>query len=195
VRFKVRDEESEEDKVRKTEYVYLIRTCNKDRQGHNGFQWPESGPVSCPDWDPAPRCGGGLHGLLWGEGNHKLLNWDNDATWLVLKAKGKDVVYITEDGGGKWKFPKCEVVFSGKKSEAISFLNSKIPEDILARIHNGNTGIGKIATAGDRGILLVKWWDAKCERFRVRVGYVGEDGIKPDTKYILNGKHEFEEVK
>jgi hypothetical protein len=52
-------------------------------------------------------------------------------------------------------------------------------------------GDGGTATAGDRGtaksgpvgIIVIRWWDAKAVRFRLAVGYVGEDGIKPDTFY------------
>ncbi len=39
------------------------------------------------------------------------------------------------------------------------------------------------ATAGDRGILIIKWYDTKAQRYRVRVAYPGEDGVKPNTLY------------
>jgi hypothetical protein len=45
----------------------MIRTCNPDGTSYNGFQWPKSGPVMCPDWNMEAKCGNGLHGLLWGE--------------------------------------------------------------------------------------------------------------------------------
>ncbi|MCK9463135.1 MAG: hypothetical protein M0R80_26225, partial [Proteobacteria bacterium] len=50
------------------------------------------------------------------------------------------------------------------------------------------------AEAGDKGTIIIKWWDETAERFRVTVGYVGEDGIKPKTKYVLNKEHKFVEV-
>lgn len=46
--------------------VLVLRTVNADGTSYNGFQWPlEVGAVAeCPDWDPAPKCGNGLHGLV-----------------------------------------------------------------------------------------------------------------------------------
>ena len=47
------------------------------------------------------------------------------------------------------------------------------------------------ATAGDRGtaktgeigIIVCRWYDDSKERYRLTVGYVGEDGIEPNTFY------------
>lgn len=36
--------------------------------------------------------------------------------------------------------------------------------------------------------------DAEADRWRTAFGYIGENGIKANTAYHLNGKHEFEEV-
>ena len=55
----------------------------------------------------------------------------------------------------------------------------------------GNYGT---ATAGEKGEIRVQWWDEKAERYRTVIGYVGEDGIKPDTPYRLDSKHRFVEV-
>jgi len=49
------------------------------------------------------------------------------------------------------------------------------------------------ATAGDSGTISIKWWGG--ERYRVKIGYIGEDGLKPNVPYRLNDQHEFEEVK
>ena len=48
------------------------------------------------------------------------------------------------------------------------------------------------ATAGDRGTLIITWYDGS--RPRRAVGYIGEDGLKPDTPYRVNGRGEFYEV-
>jgi hypothetical protein len=41
---------------------WLIRTSDNGF-GYNNFKWNEIGEwTEAPDWDPAPRCGGGLHG-------------------------------------------------------------------------------------------------------------------------------------
>jgi len=50
-------------------------------------------------------------------------------------------------------------------------------------------GYGGTATAGDYGILVIKWRDAN--RYRISVGYVGEDGIEPNKKYKLNNVGQF----
>ena len=39
------------------------------------------------------------------------------------------------------------------------------------------------AMAGKDGCIIAAWWDEKAKRPRVVVGYVGEDGIKPETWY------------
>jgi hypothetical protein len=46
-----------------------------------------------------------------------------------------------------------------------------------------------IATAGYRGILVIKYHDGN--RYRLATGYVGENGIQPNTPYRLDGNHNF----
>jgi len=55
-------------------------------------------------------------------------------------------------------------------------------------------GISGTATAGEKGEIRIQWWDDKAERFRTVIGYVGEDGIKANTKYRLDNNHNFVEV-
>jgi hypothetical protein len=65
---------------------------------------------------------------------------------------------------------------------------------------NATAGVGGTATAGDGGnatagvggTIQIRYWD---ERYRVKTGYIGEDGLEPNTPYRLNAKHEFEAVK
>ena len=119
--------------------VLCLRTCDKDLKAHGGFQWSESGIVKAPDWDSEPECGNGLHGLLWGEGDGGLLNWDKDARWLVVAVKEKDIVHI----GQKVKFPECRVVHVG---------NQKSATDVLVQYAPKNTAVvGASITAGDYG--------------------------------------------
>jgi hypothetical protein len=40
------------------------------------------------------------------------------------------------------------------------------------------------ATAGDDAIIAVKYWDGS--RYRLAVGYTGEDGIEPGKAYRVN---------
>jgi len=41
------------------------------------------------------------------------------------------------------------------------------------------------ATAGDGGEIRIRWWDGRASRYRVAVGYVGEDGILPRVAYVV----------
>jgi hypothetical protein len=50
-------------------------------------------------------------------------------------------------------------------------------------------GYGGTATAGYGGTVQVKWWDAKRDNYRIVTGYVGEDGIKANTPYVLDSNH------
>lgn len=51
------------------------------------------------------------------------------------------------------------------------------------------------AKAGKTGIVIVAWWDAKTSRKRVSVGYVGENGIKPNTWYACDDNGNLVECK
>ena len=100
--------------------VLVLRTCNADGTSHKGFQWPlEVGKqVTAPDWDPVPKCGHGLHGLLWGEGDGSLLNWKSDARWLVLSVDSESIVDLKD----KVKFPSCTVVHIGDQLSATQYI-------------------------------------------------------------------------
>jgi hypothetical protein len=106
----------------------------------NGFKYPEKGPVVCPDWDPRPVCGNGLHGLPWGEGNASYLSFAEDAKWLVIRVKESDVVCID---GDKCKFSKGTVVYCGDRDGATSY--------ILNHGGKGRAVVFATATAGDEG--------------------------------------------
>jgi hypothetical protein len=98
--------------------TYMLRTCDKDMRAYNGFVWPESGPVSAPDWNPEPVCGGGLHGLLMGIGDISHLSRDSNAKWFVVAVDSGSVV----DLDGKVKVPSGNVVYCGDRDGAVSFL-------------------------------------------------------------------------
>jgi len=96
----------------------MLRTCAADMTAHGGFRWPESGPVECPDWDPTPECGHGLHGLLWGRGDYSLLSSAHDAKWLVVEIDPATAVEI----GSKIKVPRGTVVYCGHSRGALAML-------------------------------------------------------------------------
>ena len=84
----------------------ILRTCKADLTSYEGFQWPASGPVSAPDWNPEVSCGLGLHGFSSGEGDGSLINWSHDATWLVVAVDPATLVNLR----GKVKYPAGEVL-------------------------------------------------------------------------------------
>jgi hypothetical protein len=47
------------------------------------------------------------------------------------------------------------------------------------------------ATAGYGGTLQLSLWDPTADRRRIRVAYVGEDGIEPDVAYRLDASGAF----
>ena len=118
--------------------AYMLKTVNADFTSHGGFRWPRRGKVVAPDWDPEPVCGGGLHGLLWGEGDGGLLDWSDDAVWLVCKIDADTAV----DLGGKIKVPEATVAHAGTRKTATAFLAAHAP---------GRSIVGGTATAGHRG--------------------------------------------
>ena len=95
--------------------VYLVRTCQADGTSHGGFKWPlEIGAeVTAPDWDANPKrsCGGGFHGLAWGEGKWSYLSNDVNDVWMVVSAAVEDVLPEID---GKNRFRACRVEWVGK---------------------------------------------------------------------------------
>ena len=48
------------------------------------------------------------------------------------------------------------------------------------------TGLSGQARAGEKGKIIIPWWDGSCDR--LVIGYVGEDGILPDTYYKVDNQ-------
>jgi hypothetical protein len=226
----------------------VLRTCDYKLQGYHGFQWPMSGPVEAPDWNTQVRCGGGLHGLLWGEGSGSLLNFDDGAKWLVVEVDTNSVIDLTPvDGSVKVKFPRGIVVHCGDRNSAPKFIaeHGGVGRSIVSGTSNSgdrgtstsgdsgtsnsgfrgtstsgdrgtstsgdsgtsNSGFRGTSTSGDRGtstsgfrgtstsgdsgtsksgeigIVVCRWFDKSKNRYRLSVGYVGEDGIEPNAFY------------
>ena len=170
-------------------HVLVLRTCKADLTSYGGFRWPESGPAEAPDWRPDAECGRGLHGLLWGEGDGSLLDWSAGAKWLVVEVEAADII----DLGGKVKFPRGVVAHCGDRDSATAYLAAHggagraIAGGTATAGHRGTATAGSygIATAGDEGTVAVRYWDGK--RYRLAIGYVGEDGIEPGVAYRVEG--------
>lgn len=181
--------------------VLVLRTCDRNLRSYGGFQYPESGPVSAPDWDPRPSCGAGLHGWLWGEGNGGLMNDDPERKWMVLEVDAASVV----DLDSKIKFPSGNVVCCGDQATVTAFLVERAPGKAVigATVTGGSRamvtgGYGATVTGGDGGILSLRWWDGK--RYRIATFYVGEDDgqgaiVQENTPYRLDQSGKLVEVK
>ena len=127
--------------------VLCLRTCDAQRRGHGGFQWPESGYVEAPDWSPEPCCGRGLHGLLWGEGEAFHLSAADDAVWLVVSVEATDIV----DLDGKVKFPRGEVVYCGDRDGAVAYILANGGAGKACAYARAPAGAYGAATAGEGG--------------------------------------------
>ena len=140
----------------------VLRVNDKDGKSYGGFQWPlEVGAtVTAPDWKKNEACGNGLHGWLYGQGDHSCTDrWAAEgALWYVVEVNLADVVML----GGKCKFPGCVVKFIGDKKSATDYLWEREPQsrncavigaqraDLRDGVHV-QVGVLGTATAGDRG--------------------------------------------
>jgi len=185
--------------------VLIMRSCGPDLRSHNDFQWPEAGPVSAPDWQATKECGNGLHGFLWGEGDHNLANLAADAKWLVVETDGDKVI----DLGGKVKFPAGIVVYCGDSPSAAAYIqaNGGAGKKVMCSTLTGGDGStltggygstltggdGSTLTGGDGSCLLILFWNGKS--YKARIAQVkDEDGygqLEPNQPYKLNEAGEF----
>ena len=199
--------------------VLVLRTCADDGSSHGSFKWPESGDVTAPDWQPTKVCGNGLHGWLWGAGDWSLKNRAANIWWLVLEVVETDLIDIGGKVKfprckviarfRHWR-EAMAVIRERLKENAQGVLQSLATKDgelasatgdyghASATGYSGHAsatgdygwaiaGNGGRAKANPNGLLTVQYWDGN--RYRVVVGYVGEDGIKADTWYqVEKGK-------
>ena len=193
------------------ETALILRTCSADMTSYGGFQWPTSGPVECAVWNPKHVCGNGLHGLLWGEGSISYLDLSESAKWIVFRAALSDIATGSGDLIDKCKARAGVVEYCGDRPGAIAYLlaNGACGKAVVfgtatagysgtATAGNYGTataGDSGTATAGDSGIICIRWYDSVAIRYRLAIAYVGENGIKANTKYRLNDHHQFEESK
>jgi hypothetical protein len=131
---------------KKSETALVLRCCNSDMSSKNGFVWPGVGGIAtAPDWKDDGECGSGLHGWLYGQGDHNTSDYWNqiDAKWLVVEVKFSSIRML----GGKCKFQRGKVVFIGTKSEAADYIVLNEPQAANVSV------IGLIAECGEGGVL------------------------------------------
>ena len=177
--------------------MLLLKTVRPSGAPYNsaaaatGFRWPlvVDAHVVADHWNPLPVCGGGLHGLPWGEGRADCLSDEADAAWIVFEAPDESVVAVAEDGGGKSKCPEADIRYIGKRDDAVAYLlehGAAGRAVVFATITGGD---GSTITGGVNGSISIRRWDGK--RYRYAVGYIGEDGLEPGVPYRLNDAWKF----
>ena len=180
--------------------VLVLRTVNPDGTSYNGFRWPEKGPVTCPDFLPEKTCQNGLFGYLRGVGDAASIRWDG--LFQVVRVPLSEII----DLGGKVKFPRGEVVFTGSRQEATDLLVKEYPglPIIGAFVVSGDWGTSSsgdrgtsssgyrgTSSSGKDGTISIKYWDEKASRYRTNIGYIGEDGLEPGVPYVLDSEYRF----
>ncbi len=199
------------------ETALILRTCAADMTSYNGFVWPKSGPVKCPDWKPMMQCGHGLHGLLWGEGSAQYLDLSADARWLVFRAALTDLMHGEGELTDKCKAARGTVEYCGDRDGAIAFLYANGAAGKAVVFSTATAGDRGTATAGERGtatagyrgtatagysgtatagvggVIAILHWNGK--RYEARIARVkDEDGdgeLEPNTPYRLNDEGNF----
>ena len=129
----------------------ILRKCWKNGLSRNDFYYGNTGDiVTCPDWDPKPECGNGLHGLLEGNGDWHLLEGDD---WLVIEANESDIVNIDDE---KCKFRTGKILFRGSVEQLANSeypnklnLNSRSAYCWARRVGNHDIMIHKITESRD----------------------------------------------
>ncbi|MFS6900621.1 hypothetical protein [Pseudomonas aeruginosa] len=131
------------------ETALVLRTCSADLTSHGGFQWPDKigAVVEAPDWKKDNKCGHGLHGWLFGQGDHDCSSTvgDADAKWLVVEVDLSDLIAL----GGKVKFPRCTIRHIGDRASATKFLIANEPRAAGVEV------IGATLQAGDKDLCQV----------------------------------------
>jgi hypothetical protein len=125
----------------------VLRCCNPDMTSRNSFVWPDVGGIAtAPDWKDNIECGNGLHGWLYGQGDHGSCDYlkNDKAKWLVVRVADSDIRML----GGKCKFKSGEVVFVGGKSEAADYIIANEPKAATVTV------IGAVLECGENGSLL-----------------------------------------
>jgi len=91
-----------------------------------GMTWPEKGLVKDARFDFLDEedfpLHGGLHGLIWGEGNPShVINFEDGARWVVTRVYTGKKNFVTLCGG-KCRFARGEVVHTGTQESATRYI-------------------------------------------------------------------------
>ena len=113
--------------------AYYLRTTDKDGKSHGGFQWPMQigATVTAPDWEPTAECGNGLHGWLYGQGDHGCSDYPgtDGAKWYALEVVEADIIML---GAGYVFAPQPDVAAlpTASRPEAAPAASAATPRPI-----------------------------------------------------------------
>ncbi len=162
----------------KQDEILVLRNCHTDGSAYNGFVYPKSGIVECPDWQDIDQCGNGLHGLPWGVGSTGYFYGDDDAVWLVIRVSAIKGNYRHGSGDliDKCKFNRGTVEHYGTREDAISLISEYLPYGLALNYATQKAGDYSTQTAGDRStqkagdrstqkagknsVQATMWWDS-----------------------------------
>ena len=138
------------------EHVLILKCVNADMTSHNGFVWPQSGPVRPDTWSRNPDCeSGGLFGWPWGLSFGDGKQPQYDGKWIIFRAHPADVILV----GGKCKAVpnddkgRCpEVVYCGDYAGALAGV---LPGQIAWVQHAAS---GAASATGMRGAASATGW-------------------------------------
>ena len=140
--------------------VLILKRIPKNRVTNGGgkgkdLAWPGvGGKVECDQWNPEPKCGGGIHGWPGGFGLGDGMEYDVAGdVWLVISADHADVVGNV-DGGAKCKARAAIVRFEGTFTDAMKFVASGFRSCVEAwanaHVVDGSSGYSaQIGSSGD----------------------------------------------
>ena len=134
--------------------MLFLKSLPANRLAYGGFQWPDQvgAIVQSTTWDPTPTCGGGLHGLINGNGSTDLLCNHHDAIWYAFESVDKhgnpsDTETVAMDGE-KGKCHRAIIRAVGTRDEATAWLvRQGCTQVAYTTVTVGDFTIG---TAGDR---------------------------------------------
>ena len=203
--------------MKKAKTALVLRCCAPDMSSKNGFVWPGVGSIAkADDWKDNAKCGAGLHGWLYGQGDHSAADHatTDGAKWLVVEVVEDSIRML----GGKCKFPEGKVVFVGARAEAAGYIIQHEPQakkvavigavlkcgdkesllgGALSSLTGGNYatmtgGDSAKMTGGDSATMtgsdyaVMHFTYWDGKRTRTVIAYVGADGIEPNVAYKLD---------
>jgi hypothetical protein len=172
--------------------VRVLKVVKNDLTTYNGFKYPESGYVECPDWKPTRECGNGLHGITKEYNGFKISTHYNTKSikWMVLEVDKNHILSIPhhpihkED---KVKFKCGNIIYCSDDAEkAILMVFDSIEEYIksdpfvIRYLENVSEELKMVAASIDGNILQILKEPSK----EIQLAAVSENGYA--IEYVNN---------